>query len=84
MSAPPKIDFRFVDMAMNNIALFAERVASRPNYTPQQSDTLILRNPACEHGCITCYMACAIAPSRLAWWEGELARLCGSSTSGRC
>ncbi len=33
---------------------------------------LILASPQCDVGCGTCTMACAILPSRLAWWENEI------------
>lgn len=49
-------------------------VAVRPGYQPPTSKPLVLKQPACEHQCPTCYMACAIAPERVAWWETELAR----------
>jgi len=35
--------------------------------------TLLLKSPACEIGCAQCHMACAILPSRIAWWEKEIA-----------
>lgn len=35
--------------------------------------TLILKQAACEIGCAECTMACAILPSRIAWWEEEIA-----------
>ena len=47
-------------------------VENRPNYQPNSPTALVLHHPACEHQCSTCYMACAIAPDRLAWWKNEL------------
>lgn len=38
-------------------------------------EPLTLSEPACEIGCRTCLMSCAILPARLAWWERELERL---------
>lgn len=49
------------------------RLQQRPNYQPDRPKALVLRSPACSHGCTTCYMTCAIAPERLAWWRNELA-----------
>ena len=69
--------------AMHNIAVFAEPIANRPNDSPEREESLMLRKPACEWECATCYMGCAIAPARLAWWEGELAKGCGSAKIGR-
>lgn len=85
MNAPPtRLDPRFADAAMRNISMFAGRIASRPHYRPDRSGALILNEAACEHNCAACYLACAIAPDRLAWWERELARVCGSPAMGRC
>lgn len=55
------------------LAKLRATVASRPNYQPLNATALALKRPACEHLCITCYMACAIAPERIAWRENELA-----------
>jgi hypothetical protein len=40
-----------------------------------QQGEMVLREPACDVGCRVCYLACAIRPARLAWWEGEVERL---------
>lgn len=84
MTGPSATSLAAIDIALRNISIFAERIASRPNYRPPEGETLILRTPACEHECTSCFMSCAIAPARLQWWEQELARLCGSATVGRC
>jgi hypothetical protein len=55
------------------IARLEVTLEQRPNYQPRSSKALALRNPACAHGCAVCYMECAIAPERLAWWQNELA-----------
>jgi hypothetical protein len=75
--------FSYPFHAMTMIERFSNVIASRPNYKPDRPETLSLRNPACEHHCDKCYMGCAIAPARLAWWEGELAKACGASAIGR-
>ncbi len=70
-------------IAAYNIERFSAIIASRPNYKPDKDDTLRSRKPACEWGCAVCHMECAIAPDRLAWWQAELAKTCGSSQMGR-
>lgn len=55
-------------------------LASRPN--PQYRDVRLERS-ACEHECDHCYMECAVAPKRIEWWEGELAKACGTTAVGR-
>lgn len=59
---------------MFNIERYAKIVASRPNYEPKSKSERPLRIPACSQGCAKCFMECAIAPSRLEWWENELAK----------
>lgn len=61
------------DQCRAAIANLAMTVASRPHYQPQTAAAIALDRPACEHMCPNCYMACAIAPERLAWWQRELA-----------
>jgi hypothetical protein len=65
-------------IAMQAIEKFAMIVAARPNYRPERPSELALKKPACEHECDKCYMGCAVAAERLAWWEGELAKACGT------
>lgn len=36
---------------------------------------VLLSEPACDVGCRTCFLECAVLPQRLAWWEGEVERL---------
>lgn len=67
---------RKVTMCLQAIAGLEAKVESRPNLPPGSSD-IVLARPACQHRCATCFMECAIAPSRLAWWEKELAALGG-------
>lgn len=55
------------------IAKLEAIIQQRPNYQPMRPTALALDHPACSHGCSTCFMTCAIAPERLAWWENELA-----------
>lgn len=55
------------------LAKWNARVKGRPNYRPDRPTAIVLDTPACEHRCATCYMECAIAPDRLAWWVKELA-----------
>lgn len=50
---------------------FAEQMWNMENATRPMT----LNEPACEVGCSTCLMGCAILPSRLAWWAGEIERL---------
>lgn len=71
--------------AMENIERYSAIIASRPHYQPKWAgeDTDLLRHAACERQCDKCYMACAIAPERLKWWENQLAKACGSSQIGR-
>jgi hypothetical protein len=57
------------------------KLAQRPN--PERS-ALVLRSPQCEHGCDVCYLTCAVIPERIAWWEAELAKSCGTAAVGRC
>jgi len=68
--------------AMSMIEQFAGRIAARPHFNPERRDTA-LSAPQCEHQCARCYMECAVAPARLAWWENELAKACGTRAIGR-
>lgn len=68
--------------AMAMIEKWSGRIASRPNDRARDGG-LILNVAQCEWECDKCYMECAIAPKRLAWWEGQLSRLCGSDVIGR-
>lgn len=36
----------------------------------------ILVEPACDVGCRTCLMGCAVLPARVLWWQREVERLC--------
>src|ERR1700761_4801176 len=38
-------------------------------------EPIVLQEPACEVGCRTCLLECAVIPERLAWWDGEIERL---------
>lgn len=42
---------------------------------PYEDGDLKMVKPACELGCRTCFMECAILPDRISWWQGELNRL---------
>ncbi|MYL97927.1 hypothetical protein GR702_09100 [Novosphingobium sp. FGD1] len=68
--------------AMAMVDKFSRRIAARPYPAPAGRDTT-LREAQCQHGCDPCFMECAVAPARLAWWEAQLARSCGSASIGR-
>ncbi|MYL97232.1 hypothetical protein GR702_05530 [Novosphingobium sp. FGD1] len=68
--------------AMAMVDMFSRRIAARP-YPAPENRTLTLRSPQCSYGCERCFMECAIAPARLAWWEEQLAHSCGSPSIGR-
>jgi len=36
---------------------------------------VLMMEPACDVGCRTCLLECAVLPQRLAWWEREVERL---------
>src|SRR3569623_1069225 len=38
-------------------------------------EPIMLQEPACDVGCRSCLLECAIMPERLAWWNGEIERL---------
>jgi len=75
---PSSADAKYALIAMQAIEKHAMIVAARPNYKPSRPTELPLKRAVCEHACDKCYMGCAIAPERLLWWEGELAKACGT------
>ena len=65
-------------IAMAALNRLRERLAARPD----RSGGIVLREaaPDCPHGCESCYLACAVLPGRIKWWEAELTSFCSSST----
>lgn len=47
------------------------------------AERALLSAPGCERGCAVCPRACAVTGIILRWWEGELARLTGSTDMSR-
>lgn len=39
------------------------------------AEAVLMMEPACDVGCRSCLLECAILPQRLAWWRGEVERL---------
>lgn len=62
-----------IECAHYAIARLTRLMKKRPFVTGVKN--LVLDRPACERNCPTCYMECAIAPERLAWWQKELVEL---------
>ena len=81
-NSPEAHAFGYCLHAMAMIEKWSGRIAHRP-YERAKDGGIILNVAQCEHECAKCYMECAIAPERLEWWEGELARSLGSSAMGR-
>ena len=82
MATNSQVSFSWPLHAMAMIERFSARIAARP-YIPDGETAIILNTPQCVHNCDRCFLECAVAPARLKWWQGELARACGSSAMGR-
>lgn len=75
---PASANSNYALIAMQAIERFAAIVSARPNYKPARTGHSILKKAACDYGCERCSMECAVASERLLWWEGELAKACGT------
>ena len=68
--------------AMDMVALYSTRATNRPYR--ETSGIKLNNSPAdCPHDCPECFLACAIIPARLDWWERELMRLGAAGSTGR-